>query len=66
MNEITHIQKSLKDLPCNLYIRCIPLALKSMLTIISSFGPISCIEIVPEKAGSPSQKEPEFLSKSFH
>lgn len=44
------IPKIERDLPCNLYIRCISTALKEMVATISSCGLINCIEIAPEKA----------------
>ena len=45
--EINQISENFTDLPCNVYIRCIPTSLNPMLKIISKFGPIACIEVVP-------------------
>ena len=45
--EISQMPEILTDLPCNLYIRCIPTTLNPILKIISKFGHIACIEVVP-------------------
>jgi hypothetical protein len=45
--EINQMPEIFTDLPCNVYIRCIPTTLNPMLKIISKFGPIACIEVVP-------------------